>query len=117
MRATGDSADGARLRALIVVLWRAGLWISEALDLAETDLDRARWALVIRRGKGGRRREVGMLPSLPHGYLRDAGEEPASRGSRGDATGRGLRGRHPGPICTRSAQGGTPGGVPPVGEA
>ena len=60
MRATGDSADGARLRALIVVLWRAGLRISEALDLAETDLDRARGALVIRRGKGGRRREVGM---------------------------------------------------------
>ena len=60
MRATGDSADGARLRALIVVLWRAGLRISEALDLAETDLDHARGALVIRRGKGGRRREVGM---------------------------------------------------------
>ncbi len=60
MRATGDSADGARLRALIVVLWRAGLRISEALDLAETDLDRTRGALVIRRGKGGRRREVGM---------------------------------------------------------
>ena len=49
-----------RLRALIVVLWRAGLRISEALDLAETDLDRTRGALVIRRGKGGRRREVGM---------------------------------------------------------
>src|SRR6516164_7115969 len=60
MRATGDGRDGARLRALIVVLWRAGLRISEALDLAETDLDRARGALVIRRGKGGRRREVGM---------------------------------------------------------
>jgi integrase len=60
MRATGDRADGARLRALIVVLWRAGLRISEALDLAETDLDRARGALTVRRGKGGRRREVGM---------------------------------------------------------
>jgi integrase len=29
MRATGNSADGARLRALIIVLWRAGLRISE----------------------------------------------------------------------------------------
>ena len=60
MRATGDNADGARLRALIIVLWRAGLRISEALDLAETDLDRARGAVFVRAGKGGRRREVGM---------------------------------------------------------
>ena len=60
MRATGNGADGARLRALIVVLWRAGLRISEALDLAETDLDRSRGAVLVRAGKGGRRREVGM---------------------------------------------------------
>ena len=60
MRAAGTSADGARLRALIVILWRAGLRIGEALDLAETDLDASRGAVVVRRGKGGRRREVGM---------------------------------------------------------
>ncbi len=48
------------VRALIVMLWRAGLRISEALDLAETDLDRPRGAVLVRRGKGGRRREVGM---------------------------------------------------------
>jgi integrase len=60
MRAAGDRADGARFRALIVILWRAGLRISEALALAETDLDRARGAVVVRKGKGGRRREVGM---------------------------------------------------------
>lgn len=60
MRAPSNNADGARLRALIIVLWRAGLRISEALDLAETDLDRPRGALTVRRGKGGRRREVGM---------------------------------------------------------
>ena len=60
MSAAGNGADGARLRALIVVLWRAGLRISEALDLAETDLDRSRGAVVVRTGKGGRRREVGM---------------------------------------------------------
>ena len=34
MRAAGDRIDGARLRALIVILWRAGLRIGEALDLA-----------------------------------------------------------------------------------
>jgi integrase len=60
MRAAGDSGDGVRLRALIVILWRAGLRIGEALDLAETDLDRSRGAVLVRRGKGGRRREAGM---------------------------------------------------------
>jgi site-specific recombinase XerC len=60
MRQAGSSAGGVRLRALIVILWRAGLRISEALDLAETDLDASRGAVLVRRGKGGRRREVGM---------------------------------------------------------
>jgi site-specific recombinase XerC len=60
MRAAGDSGDGVRLRALIVILWRAGLRIGEALELAETDLDASRGAILVRRGKGGRRREVGM---------------------------------------------------------
>jgi integrase len=60
MRTAGSGADGARLRALIVILWRAGLRIGEALDLAETDLDASRGAVLVRRGKGGRRREVGM---------------------------------------------------------
>ena len=59
-RAAGDGADGARLRAPSVILWRAGLRIGEALDLAETDLDSGRGAVRIRRGKGGRWREVGM---------------------------------------------------------
>src|SRR5688500_2801458 len=60
MRAAGDDAHGRRLRGLIVVLWRAGLRIQEALAHAESDLDRRRGALLVRRGKGGRRREVGM---------------------------------------------------------
>jgi site-specific recombinase XerD len=45
---------------LIAVLWRAGLRIQEALDLNELDLDRRRGSVLVRRGKGGRRREVGM---------------------------------------------------------
>jgi site-specific recombinase XerC len=60
MRVAGESAYGLRTRALIVVLWRAGLRISEALALAESDLDRDRGAILVRRGKGGKRREVGM---------------------------------------------------------
>ena len=60
MRAAGPGAYGDRLRAMIVVLWRAGLRVGEALALAETDLDPGRGAVLIRRGKGGKRREVGM---------------------------------------------------------
>jgi integrase len=60
MRAAGDRRQGCRLRGLIVVLWRAGLRIQEALALNESDLDHRRGALLVRRGKGGRRREVGM---------------------------------------------------------
>jgi integrase len=41
-------------------MWRAGLRIQEALALAEGDLDHRRGSLLVRRGKGGRRREVGM---------------------------------------------------------
>ena len=43
-----------------MVLWRAGLRISEALALIESDLDPNRGAILVRRGKGGKRREVGM---------------------------------------------------------
>jgi integrase len=60
MRTAGDGAHARRLRGLIVILWRAGLRIQEALSLAEADLDHRRGALLVRNGKGGRRREVGM---------------------------------------------------------
>jgi integrase len=60
MRAAGGDAHGLRLRGLIVILWRAGLRIHEALALTEADLDSRRGSLLVRRGKGGRRREVGM---------------------------------------------------------
>jgi integrase len=60
MRHTSDDRHGSRLRAMIVVLWRAGLRLQEALALTEHDLDDRRGSLLVRRGKGGRRREVGM---------------------------------------------------------
>ena len=50
MRRAGDSVHGRRLRGLIVVLWRAGLRIHEALALAEADLDQRRGSLLVRRG-------------------------------------------------------------------
>ena len=60
MRCARDAAHGLRTRALIVLLWRAGLRISEALALAESDLDIGRGGILVRHGKGGKRREVGM---------------------------------------------------------
>jgi site-specific recombinase XerD len=60
MRAAGSGLYGLRVRGLIVVLWRAGLRISEALALRESDLEPNCGSLLVRRGKGGKRREVGM---------------------------------------------------------
>jgi Phage integrase family len=60
MRAAGDFSPGRRLRGLIVILWRASLRIHEALALTEADVDARRGSLLVRHGKGGRRREVGM---------------------------------------------------------
>jgi len=59
MRAAGDDPRGRRLRGLIAVLWRARLRIHEALSLKESEVDRRRGSLLV-RGKGGRRREVGV---------------------------------------------------------
>jgi integrase len=60
MRRASDDLRGWRVRAMIVVLWRAGLRIQEALALAEHDLDHRRGSILVRSGKGGCRREVGM---------------------------------------------------------
>jgi integrase len=60
MRQTPPDRHGLRLRALIVVLWRGGLRIQEALTLTESDLDPRRGSILVRRGKGNKRREVGM---------------------------------------------------------
>ena len=60
MRTAGDGVHALRARALIAVLWRAGLRIDEALHLAEADLDSTRGSLLVRHGKGDKRREAGM---------------------------------------------------------
>jgi site-specific recombinase XerD len=60
MRHAQHARYGHRLIGLIVVLWRAGLRISEALSLIESDLDQRRGSILVRAGKNDRRREVGM---------------------------------------------------------
>jgi site-specific recombinase XerD len=54
MRQTPTDRHGLRLRALIVVLWRGGLRIQEALSLIESDLDARRGSTLVRRGKGNK---------------------------------------------------------------
>ena len=60
MRHAAHARYGNRLNGLIVVLWRAGLRISEALSLIETDLEERRGSILVRHGKNDRRRQVGM---------------------------------------------------------
>jgi integrase len=58
----GRSAElsALRLRTLIIILWRTGMRISEALALEERDLNRTDLAITVRRGKGGKRRICAM---------------------------------------------------------
>ena len=51
MRAAGEDVHGVRIRALVVILWRAGLRISEALALAETDLEPQRGSVLVRHAR------------------------------------------------------------------
>lgn len=53
MRQAGERPAGLRIRGLIVVLWRAGLRVSEALALTEGDLEPGRGAMLARHGKAG----------------------------------------------------------------
>lgn len=51
---------GRRNRALIAVMYRAGLRVSEALALYPRDLDERAGTVYVERGKGGKSRLVGM---------------------------------------------------------
>ncbi|MGH2862096.1 MAG: tyrosine-type recombinase/integrase, partial [Solirubrobacteraceae bacterium] len=51
---------GIRNRALIAVLWRSGLRISEALSLELRDVDLKQGTIRVRHGKGDRSRTVGV---------------------------------------------------------
>ncbi len=59
---SGRAPTGIRNRALLTVLYRAGLRISEALTLRPKDLDRQAGSLRVLHGKGDKSRTVGMPP-------------------------------------------------------
>lgn len=62
-QACPDTPAGMRTKALIIMLWRTGIRVGcEALRLTEPDLDVDQGTILIRRGKGGKRRTVAMDP-------------------------------------------------------
>jgi site-specific recombinase XerD len=64
IRATSSRAPtGIRNRALIVVLYRGGLRLAEALSLRPKDADAAKGTITVLHGKGDRRRTVGLDPA------------------------------------------------------
>jgi site-specific recombinase XerD len=60
VNACHETPAGRRTRAIIILLWRAGLRISEALALIDSDLDRREGSVLVRHGKGDKRRIVAM---------------------------------------------------------
>lgn len=59
-----NSVSGIRNRALVAIMFAAGLRVSEAINLMPSDVDKAKNEVLIRNGKGGKTRRVGLLLSL-----------------------------------------------------
>ena len=59
---SATAPTGVRNRALIILLWRGGLRIAEALALKVSDVDPDRGTMRILRGKGAKARTVGLDP-------------------------------------------------------
>jgi site-specific recombinase XerD len=74
---------GVRNRALIAVLWRCGLRVSEALSLELRDVDLDAGTVRVRHGKGDRSRTVGLdeqtTALLAHWIDRRRGLGPGAR--------------------------------------
>lgn len=60
LNATGGGFAGARDRALYTTLWGTGLRIAEALALLPAEVDLDERTLTVLKGKGGKRRTVGL---------------------------------------------------------
>jgi site-specific recombinase XerD len=61
--AARDPVIGQRNRALFTILYRAGLRLAEALALRPVDIEPEYAAVNVLRGKGGKRRTVGLDPA------------------------------------------------------
>jgi integrase/recombinase XerD len=58
------SVSGIRNRALVAIMFAGGLRVSEAINLMPSDIDPAKNEILIRNGKGGKTRRVGLLTDL-----------------------------------------------------
>lgn len=58
--ASGRAPTGVRNRAMIALAWRSGLRIGEILALRPKDVDLIAGRVTVQRGKGGKRRVVGL---------------------------------------------------------
>src|SRR3954453_7720763 len=65
----GRGPIAARNRALVALLWRSGLRISEALALRPSDVDEAKGTLLVREGKG-RKPRIPVIDAKALGHLR-----------------------------------------------
>lgn len=91
-----DDWIGARDRAVLLLMYGAGLRIAEALSLTAADLPLGETLTVT--GKGGKQRVVPLLPVVRAAvtdYARRspwplAGKEPLFRGAKGGALGQGM---------------------------
>jgi site-specific recombinase XerD len=81
----GEGPLGVRNRALIALLWRSGLRISEALALRPADLDEREGTLRVRNGKG-RKARVAVIDAEALGYVRAWIEVRSALGINGRAT-------------------------------
>jgi hypothetical protein len=112
-----DDRHGWRVRAMIIVLRRAGLRVWEALALAEHDLDPRRGSLLVRNGKGpslgGRHGRVGAGSNSARGWPR-APSCPSARCSA-SSTAPPAAGRGRVPPSARSSAGSPP--TPALGAA
>lgn len=91
--ASSRSATGLRARALILVMHRAGLRISEALALRPKDIDRDRCTIRVLYGKGNQARTVALDPGACAAVARWLDHRHRH----------GLNGRHP-LFCTLQGQ-------------
>ena len=64
LRSITLSVSGIRNRALIAIMFAGGLRVSEAINLMPSDIDPAKNEILIRNGKGGKSRRVGLLTDL-----------------------------------------------------
>jgi integrase len=80
MRLARDAPYGNRLKGLIVVVWRAGLRINEALSLTETDLEQRRGSIWSGTARTMAAAWSGWMPGA--GPRRDLGSRSARRCDR-----------------------------------